>query len=515
MKIPEFLSLLLILASPGVASALEDSQIGDPLADLIRGSGIDELASTDTDWAVRTLVRDGFARSSTPQQQVAASLRRPRIVDLRHRLARDLAEDTLVHRATPGFDLTLGGVAYDIPMAEHPLVDRYIKLFTGRGRWYFERWLARADRYLPIMQPILEAKGIPSDTVYLAMIESGFASHAYSRAAASGFWQFIPSTGRQYKLRQDTWVDERRDFIKATKSAANYLSALKRQFDDWHLAWAGYNAGGGRVSRALARYGADDFWSLIENHRSLAKETRHYVPKIIAAAIVAKNREHYGFTSVEPLSPLEYDEVEVEDAVALRRVAKHLEVTLEELNTLNPALLYQVTPPGRRYTLRVPKGSGAEVSTWLASVPRSERTGFRQYTVRGGDTLWVIAKRYSANITAVKELNGIRNARHLKVGQRLVLPTVAGRGPRPTGGPKHRVKATAKRKTTRPVVASIKTTTKVKSKSKTSPSARHTVSRGDTLWSISQRYRVSVADLRQWNGRRGSIIAVGEILKIF
>lgn len=323
-------------------------------------------------------------------------------------------------------------LSFDIPLATHPLVDTYIDYFTGSGRGFFKKWLTRAHRYIPIMQPILEAKGLPRDLVYLAMIESGFSSRAYSTAAASGFWQFIRSTGKLYGLRNDAWVDERQDFILATKAAAEYLSHLYSYFGDWHLAWAGYNAGHGRIGRALKKYGVEDFWSLIAHEGSLAKETQHYVPKMIAAALIAKSPERYGFTDIEPLSPLLYDELEVTKATDIQALARELQIDYQDLRDLNPALRHNITPPGRSFILRVPAGTKEQVLAWTVLQPEAKaprnlrepsepRKGYATHRVRRGDTLSGIAKRYHTTVLAVMQLNHMRNTKSLHVGQKLVV----------------------------------------------------------------------------------------------
>ena len=398
----------------------------------------------------------------------------------------------------------IGGTEYDIPLADHKLVDVYIDYFSGRGRKFFRRWLARADRYKPIMQPILRKHGLPEDTIYLAMIESGFVAHAYSTAAASGFWQFIASTGRTYELRQTPWVDERRDFIKATHSAARFLTDLHRRFGDWHLAWAAYNAGGGRISRLMKRSGKTTYWELIDVKRGLAKETQHYVPKIIAAAIIAKNRKHFGFHEVEALPSLGWDEVPVDGAVELRRVAEHLGVSLRDLKTLNPSLLYDLTPPGRNFTLRVPEGRGEKTQAWLASLPAHERFRYNQHVVARGDTLWKIADALDTTVAAVQQFNGIDDPRSLRPGQRLLVPILAGSMSR------DRARAVARAPETKTKSRSARSSSRSQR-----PRKRHVVSAGETLWSISQRYEVSVASLKTWNGRRSTQIGVGEVLKIF
>lgn len=404
-------------------------------------------------------------------------------------------------------------LAYDIPITDHPLVDTYIEYFTGRGRWFFQRWLNRSARYIPMMQPILREHGLPEDLVYLAMIESGFVSKAFSSAAASGFWQFIASTGRQYKLRQTTWVDERRDFVRATHAAARYLTQLYKEFNNWPLAWAGYNAGGGRVRRALKRHGVTSYWQL-QDKGMLAKETQHYVPKILAAAIVAKNYQHYGFVMDKAEEPLVFETVHFKGAVALGHVAKKAGTNITRLRELNPELLYDVTPPGRSYTLRVPPSTATQVSAWIASVPGHKRTSYRQHRVRSGDTLGAIARRYGSSIRAVSEFNGIRNAKVLRIGKRLLIPTrgstnrkrrVARRSAAAASKPKPKV--AAKVETAKTPVQAAEVAGK--------PVATHVVSTGDTFWGIAQRYSVSVADLKRWNGKGSNRLGIGEVLRIF
>jgi len=377
--------------------------------------------------------------------------------------------------------------AYDIPLYDHPLVDEYITYFSGRGRGFFTRWLQRAERYKPLMQPLFAKAGVPLDTVYLAMIESGFSSRALSSAKAAGFWQFIGSTATRFRLKRDFWIDERRDFIRATEAAIAYLKQLHGRFGDWHLAWAAYNAGGGRISRALKRTGTTDFWSLIDNHPGvLAEETRRYVPKMLAATIIAKNPDYFGFDDVVGLSLLSYDEIVVKGSVDLRLLARHLGAKHEHLKTLNPALLHGMTPPARgRWRqgskLRVPKGSGKKVQRWIASLPPSRRVRGVPHRIARGDTLWEISKQYGVSIRAISELNGIDSPSFIKPGQVIMIPSPAGT--RKTGRAQHKP-------------------------------GRHVVRKGETLWSIARRYNVSVGELKRWNGRRSSLLQPGDILAL-
>ena len=384
----------------------------------------------------------------------------------------------------------------DIPLASHPWVDTYVNYFTGNGRWFFTRWLQRSERYIPLMQPILEQHQLPKDLVFVAMVESGFVSSALSSARASGFWQFMPSTGKMYGLNYTTWIDDRRDYIRATHSAARYLKDLYKQFGDWHLAWAAYNAGGGKISRALARTGAKTFWQLVEHKGALPKETQMYVPKIIAAAIVTKQKERFGFVDLEALPAIVYDEVNVDDAIDLRLVAEKLEVPLETMHDLNPSLIYDITPPGQSFTLRVPVAESEPLSDWLASLPKSKRLSYSVHTIQRGDTLSQIAKRYRTSMTAIRDLNRTMDSRKLRPGTMLIVPSL-----RPAFTEK-----TGPRSVERP-----------KSMTQTLTDTTHKhykVEKGDTLWSIAKRYNTDVSSLKRLNHRTGNQVLEGESLLV-
>lgn len=384
------------------------------------------------------------------------------------------------------------GVTYDIPLSDHPLVDVYIDHFANRGRKFFAKWLARAERYRPIMTPILDHYGLPRDTFYLAMIESGLNARAYSVSAASGFWQFIRSTAEIFNMRMDHWVDERRDFITATHAACRYLSELHRQFKgDWYLAWASYNAGAGRVTRALKRSRSSSYWQLVDR-KALPEETRQYVAKIIAAAIVAKNADIYGFSPIQAETPLDYDELDVHRAIDLRRLARALDIEVDTLRALNPSLLRDTTPPKRKSTLRVPRGSVEQASAWIAEQPAMKLARLRPYRIRRGDTLTSVARRFGVSIASLKDFNTIASIHDLSVGQRLLVPVRQTQRRSPSG---------ERAQSQRTIVAS-------------SREKRHVVARGETLWSISQRYGCNVKQLKHWNRLRGPKIREGQVLTV-
>ncbi|SET27310.1 LysM peptidoglycan-binding domain-containing protein [Stigmatella erecta] len=418
---------------------------------------------------------------------------------------------------------------YDIPVEMQPLVAQYIQFFQGPGRKWFRKWVSRSTRYLPIMQPILEEKGLPRDTVYLAMIESGFSAHAYSWAHAAGPWQFISSTGKQYGLRQDFWVDERRDPIKATHAAAAYLKQLHRELGHWYLAWAGYNTGGGRVRRLMERHGTSDFWTLSEG-RGFAQETKHYVPKLIAAALIAKHPAAFGFREeeFEYEPPLAYDEVPLVDATDLDAVARAAGVPVKDVYDLNPELKRWCTPPASEkapYLLRLPQGTGPKFAENFKALAPNERLTFRIHKIRRGDTLSRIAQAYGSAPEAILQFNRLKNARALRVNGELAIPVPGGRGS-VTALERHVVQAR------RSGVKALRPEEEIPAGTPSAPVATgpiktevingrtrvtYGVQSGDNLWAIAQRFHVTVEDLRAWNElpRRKRGLQVGTLIQVF
>ncbi len=370
---------------------------------------------------------------------------------------------------------------FDIPIVVNASVEKSMRYFLGNGRRWFAKWLARGPRYHALMQRELEAAGLPLDLVYLAMIESGYSNYAYSHADAAGLWQFIPSTGRSFGLRIEWWVDDHRDPHRFTRAAVEYLSQLYRMFDDWHLAMAAYNGGPGRVGRALERSGATDFWALQEGSW-LHSETDAYVPRIIAAAIIAKHPERYGF-EVDPQSELVVETASVEGSVALSILAECAGIGVEAFQTLNPALRRGATPDGTT-EIRLPVGTRSRFLAQLADVPEADRSSWAHHTVRPGETLSSIAGKYGVGVEEVLEVNQLRDADHIGVGQALLIP---GAGAPPAS-------ATASKSTAAPTF--------------------HVVVTGDTLSGIASRYDVGISQLRKWNGLRGSTIHPGQRLQL-
>ena len=484
------------------------------LNEILSKEGVPDTSddlSVDVDrWVLHDVLRRGFAQTRSWEDEFDRDNEAPLVQMRQQTWLEALENNSLLARLrglVPTHHLDVAKLHFDIPLSNHPLVDVYVDYFTGRGRWFFEKWLERAPRYVPVMQQILEAKGVPKDLVYLAMVESGFSAKAISTAAASGYWQFMGPTGRSFGLANDSWIDERRDFIRATEAAADYLGRLYRDTGDWHLAWASYNAGEGRVRRAMEKYGSTDFWELIEHKDSLAKETMHYVPKIIAAAIVAKDAEKYGFGHVSSLKPMQYDEIQVKDCTDLRFVARKTGSTLELLRDLNPALLHDVTPPNRTMMLRVPRGQGTTLAALLEGMPRQKRLVYTQHKVRRGDTLAGIARRYGVEVATIVDFNGLQGKKSLHTGEQLIVPSIKAE------------KRQSLRVTTDTQVARVKGAAPVMaSRVKLTPPKkrgnRHTVAAGETLWSIARRYGVSVDHIKKGSKRRNSQLAIGDVLEI-
>jgi membrane-bound lytic murein transglycosylase D len=493
---------------------------------------------------LRALEEVALDPSSRPSAELLQSIRRLGFGNpLRQQMQEALEEAELrddgVFELAPitdlaSFDISQVKSEYDIPVEMQPLVATYIHFFQGEGRKWFRKWMGRSTRYIPMMQPILEKEGLPKDLVYLAMIESGFSTAAVSWARAAGPWQFISATGKRYGLKQDFWVDERRDPVKATVAASKYLALLHNDFGHWYLAWAGYNAGAGRVQWMLDHRGTSDFWQLIDG-RGFAKETKHYVPKLIACALVAKHPKAFGFTDDEFNfeQPLNYDEVPIPDATDLEVIARAAGVTVEQIHDLNPELQRWCTPPATEkapYLLRLPKGSAATFATHFAQVAPHERLTFRAHEVKRGDTLSQIAAAYGSVPEAIMRVNGLKNVRALKLHAVLMVPIPSGNAQREgrrdaaferqvararRGGyvarPEEEIPAGTPNK---PVATGPIKTEQVNGRTHIT----YGVQSGDSLWAISQRFHCSVEELRQWNNlppnsTRG--LKVGTVLEIW
>lgn len=391
----------------------------------------------------------------------------------------------------------------NVPLDQNRYVDKWIKYFTGKGRKHMVRYLSRSSRYLPMMKNTLREHGLPEELVYVALIESGFSPVAHSHANAVGYWQFIRGTGKRYGLRIDGLIDERRDPVLSTKAAAEYFKALYGIFGDWHLALAGYNAGENRVQRAVRRYYTRDFWKLYRQRRSFARETKNYVPKFIAATMIAQNPEKYGFTDVEYQDPLSYDAVALQHPISLSRLAQNLSVEVDELRLLNPKFRGDYVPitRGSETVIRIPVGRANDA---LAAVPLSVSSEparvvtneYFYYRIRRGDNLSRIARRYRTTVSKLRRLNNLSNRAILRIGRRLKVPDPGGSALYSMGSGKSK---TDRRQSSVPR-RSV---------------AYHVVRRGDNLTTIAQRYGTSVSQLLRLNDlSRRSVIKVGQRIRV-
>ena len=375
--------------------------------------------------------------------------------------------------------------AYDFPITVNRQVQYYLDLFQGKQRNYFTGWLARSARYRPFIEAELAKAGLPRDLVFLAMIESGFNPSAYSCADAAGLWQFIEETGRRYGLQVSTWVDERRQPEKATRAAIKYLSKLYREFDDWYLAVAAYNAGERRIENAISNHGTRDFWEIAATD-GIFLETKRYVPKLIAAIIIGRNPEKYGFTDIKYFKPQQYELIDVPAGTDLEAVAAVANTSLKQIRALNNELLKNQTPPKQgSYALRIPTGTRELIAGNLDKYQRARTaklvatTNFLTHTVQRGETLSQICRNYNISTTTLLKANNLRSSR-LQQGLRLRIPATATTllALKKDEQPKALAKNDA---------ANRRTT------------ALHQVRPGETLSRIASQYQVSVRELMQWN----------------
>lgn len=306
------------------------------------------------------------------------------------------------------------------PIDLNPVVEKRINFFSQAIRERFSLYLERSGRYLSLMKEILRERDMPEDLVYLALIESGFSPYAFSRARASGPWQFIMPTARRYGLEINWWVDERRDPVKSTIAAASYLKDLYEMFESWPLAMASYNAGEGRVMRAVRRTRTDDFWK-IRNTRYLRVETRNYVPNYMAAVLIAQNPDQHGFDEIDYHAPFVFDLATVEGPADLRVIAAAAGTTVDEIRGLNPELKRWCTPPGP-YDVRIPKGTREAFVEAFAKIPSDERIAWREHTVRKRETLKSIAGKYRVSVKSLEAINGLSSKRPLRVGSEILVP---------------------------------------------------------------------------------------------
>jgi membrane-bound lytic murein transglycosylase D len=369
-------------------------------------------------------------------------------------------------------------ISHDLPVTVNDEVLSFLNFFqTPRGRAIVETGLRRAGRYRVMIARVLAEEGVPQDLIYLAQAESAFQPTALSRAGARGMWQFVAYRGQEYGLRHTWWLDERQDPEKATRAAAQHLRDLYKMFGDWYLAMAAYNCGPGNVQKAVERTGYADFWELYRRN-VLPKETKNYVPIILALTLIAKDAPHYGIQA-EPESPVPSDMVKPGRAIDLRLVAETIDVDVETLRNLNPSLLRLATPDDPAFELHLPPGSAERFSAEIADIPADKWVSWRRHRVAAGETLTSIAKKYRVTPKAIADANNLEHAVALNTGEKLIIPAI-----QPAAENKRRM-------------------------------VSYRVRKGDTFLGIADRFSVEPEDLRKWNRLAANRVRRGMVLRVY
>jgi len=404
---------------------------------------------------------------------------------------------------------------FDIPIVFNDAVKYFIQYFTTEKKKVFSNWLKRSRYYVPIFKEILKEQGLPEDLVYLAMIESGFNTRAYSPANASGPWQFIYATGERYGLRVNYWIDERRDPEKSTVAATKYLGDLFNQFGCWYLAAAGYNSGEKRVERAMEKHNTNDFWEIVK-YNTLPRETREYIPKLIAAAIIAKDPERFGFGAITYDQPVRFARVKVPAGSPLTAIAKSASLDVNALRSINPEILRGITPPDiDDYEIKLPSTADRnEFNKNLEVALSGEKKikGYATYKVRKGDTLTRILKKYKISYEDMQLVNYAEGDIKIKPGMVVSIPRFYGQAVKDTiaqkperqakqsekqAGAKKQIKVVNQANLEKPEKQEKQD--KPEKPEKLEAKTYHVVKKGETLSSISSKYGVDVSNLRATN----------------
>jgi membrane-bound lytic murein transglycosylase D len=507
---------------PGAADE-ENSQGTDAQALIARSEdeyarGVEAYRSENVEEAMRlfdSAVQRLLQAPAEVREQPAVSAALQELVDNIHALEIDAYEERGRHEETPVEELKkieafltpedaerqrrqveeeLPKVEADLPIVVNEQVLALIEAYQTTFREPYQAGIRRSGRYLAMMRRVFEEEGLPQDLAYMAQVESTFKVTAYSRARARGLWQFIASTGRIYGLRSSHWLDERSDPEKATRAAARHLHDLYRRLGDWYLAMAAYNAGEGKISRVMRTLKTRDFWRMSKS-RLLRRETRNYVPAILASILIFKDPKRYGF-EVEVDPELRYETAAVDSATELRVIAECAGVSVDEVAALNPELRRQITPPDEpTYTVKLPAGTSERFAQVFAQVPREQRLTYTEHRVRQGESLANIATRYRTSVGAIQQANGIRDRHRISAGQVLTIPVGAAgevySAPRDDDG-----EPSAGHERGERVV--------------------HRVRRGETLYHIARLYHTTVDSIRRWNSLgSSSLLRPGRRLVVY
>jgi membrane-bound lytic murein transglycosylase D len=369
-------------------------------------------------------------------------------------------------------------ISHDLPLTVNDEVLGFLNFFqTPRGKAIVETGLNRSGKYREMIARILREEGVPQDLIYLAQAESAFQPAALSRAGARGIWQFVPWRGNEYGLKRSWWVDERQDPEKATRAAAQHLRDLYGLFGDWYLAMAAYNCGPGNVQKGIERTGYADFWELYRRN-VLPRETKNYVPIIVALTLIAKDAAHYGIHP-ELERPVLFDVVKPGSAIDLRLVAETIDADVETLRSLNPSLLRLATPDDPRFELHLPAGTAAKFSAEIADIPSEKWVSWRRHRVEPGETLTSLAKKYKVTAAAIAAANSLGGSTALSAGDKLIIPAM-----QPASETKSRL-------------------------------VRYRVRKGDTLGGIADQFSVSTDQLRKWNALKSARVSRGMVLRVY
>jgi membrane-bound lytic murein transglycosylase D len=474
----------------GASGAVDTARVG-----FSRDSTADSLALAEAGNEVLAPIDPDSAADAVILEQLATAKPAPQDSGLEEGEATEV----------PGGANAVGtaDVTYDIDVetyGSHARVQYYLDFFQGPARERFSIWLQRMPRYEPMIRTSLRTYGVPEDMVYLALIESGYSNTAVSRARATGMWQFMKGTGKLYGLRIDSWVDERRDPVRATDAAARHLADLRDRFGSMYLAAAAYNAGAGKVGRGLRRLPDEDeeeeenpdatFFRLYDT-RFLRRETKDYVPKLIAAALIAKQPERYGFARATGIPPLGYDSIVVTNSTGLDVIARLADTSVAFMREMNPQYLRLVTPPRSTAVVRLPEGSGALVAARYEALPEKERVNLVEHVVTRGQTVAAIARLYRVTTAQISAANpGIRLTR-LRTGTHLAIPTsVIPASAEPAEPP-------------------------ARSGSTGSGTLKHRVLRGESLSTIASHYRTTIVRLRELNAMsREDVLKAGQVIRV-